>query len=362
MTSSAASAFRAEPNPFTNDPLLWEAVVRRDPRADGRFVTAVVTTGVYCRPTCPARRPKRENVAFYPDPATAEQAGFRPCKRCRPDGLSPREEHAGRIARACRLIEEAEEPPPLGRLAADVGLSPHHFHRLFKAALGVTPRAYAAARRADRVRDGLKGGAGVTEALYDAGFNSGGRFYEAAPALLGMTPAAYKGGGRGEAIRYAVEPCALGWVLVAATARGVCAIRLGDGPGALVDELRDRFPKAELHDADPAFGDLVGRVVAFVERPGRGLDLPLDIRGTAFQERVWRALRAIPTGETASYAEIARRVGSPAAVRAVAGACGANPVALAVPCHRVVRSGGGLGGYRWGTERKRELLRREAER
>jgi AraC family transcriptional regulator of adaptative response/methylated-DNA-[protein]-cysteine methyltransferase len=338
----------------------WAAVLARDASADGVFVYSVATTGVYCRPTCPARRARPEHVAFHASPEAAEQAGFRPCKRCRPDGVGLAEQRAAMIAEACRFIERAAEAPSLAALARRAGVSPFHFHRQFKAATGVTPKAYAAAERARRVREGLAGqSASVTEAIYDAGFNSNGRFYESSNDMLGMTPSDYRAGGAGAVIRFAIAACSLGSILVAASERGVCAILLGDDPDALARELQDRFPKAELIGGDGDFERLVADVVGFVEWPALGLDLPLDIRGTAFQQRVWRALRDIPVGETASYAEIAEAIGAPKAVRAVAGACAANPLAVAIPCHRVVRTDGALSGYRWGAERKRALLAKE---
>lgn len=337
----------------------WEALRRRDPAADGRFVYAVRSTGVYCRPSCAARPARPENVVFYAGNAEAERAGFRPCKRCRPDGPSQNDRRAEAVARACRLIEEAEEAPPLEELATEAGMSPHHFHRIFKQVTGVTPRAYVQANRAVRVAGALQQAGSVTEAIYEAGYGSSGRFYETAGARLGMTPTSYRKGGAGETIRFAVGVCSFGSILVAATERGICAILLGDDPDLLLCDLQDRFPKAELIGGDAAFETTVAQVVGFVEAPGTGLDLPLDIGGTAFQQRVWQALRAIPAGRTASYAEIAGAIGEPAAVRAVARACGANPIAVAIPCHRVVRSDGGLSGYRWGVERKRDLLDRE---
>ncbi|MGA1858088.1 bifunctional DNA-binding transcriptional regulator/O6-methylguanine-DNA methyltransferase Ada [Azospirillum sp. 11R-A] len=337
----------------------WEALRRRDPAADGRFVYAVRSTGVYCRPSCAARPARPENVAFYATNAEAEQAGFRPCKRCRPDGPSQGDRRAEAVAVACRLIEEAEEAPQLDELAAAAGMSPHHFHRIFKQVTGVTPRAYVQAQRAARVADALQQAGSVTEAIYEAGYGSSGRFYETAGARLGMTPTSYRRGGAGETIRFAVGISSLGSILVAATERGVCAILLGDDPDLLLRDLQDRFPRAELIGGDPAFEATVAQVVGFIEVPGTGLALPLDIGGTAFQQRVWQALRAIPAGRTASYAEIATAIGEPAAVRAVARACGVNPLAVAIPCHRVVRSDGGLSGYRWGVERKRDLLDRE---
>lgn len=339
----------------------WSRVVAREAAADGAFVYAVATTGVYCRPSCPSRVAKPSNVSFYASPAEAEAAGFRPCLRCNPKGSSRAEERASLVARACRLIEQADEAPQLGELAGRLGVSPSHFHRQFKQATGLTPRAWAAASRGRKVRSQLAGPAGsVTEAIYDAGFNSSSRFYEHADAVLGMTPSAYRGGGRGSDIRFAVGQCSLGAILVAQSDRGVCAITLGDDPGALVRDLQDRFPKANLIGGDAAFEALVAEVVGFVEAPGVGLGLPLDLRGTAFQERVWQALRQVPAGQTVSYAEVARRIGQPKAVRAVAQACGANSIAVAIPCHRVVRDNGELGGYRWGVERKRALIDKEA--
>ncbi|MGE3932776.1 MAG: bifunctional DNA-binding transcriptional regulator/O6-methylguanine-DNA methyltransferase Ada [Rhodospirillaceae bacterium] len=340
----------------------WEAVVRRDRAADGAFVYAVRTTGVYCRPSCAARRARRENVGFFDTTAAAVRAGFRACKRCRPDAADPAAAPAAVVARACRLIDEAEEAPSLDDLARAAGLSRFHFHRVFKAQTGVTPKAYAAARRRERVQAALGDGASVTAAIYTAGFSSNGRFYDAASGMLGMTPTAYRRGGPGETIRFAVGRCWLGAVAVAATDRGVCAILLGDDPDALLRDLQDRFPKAALIGGDRAFESTVAAVVAFVESPGQGLALPLDVRGTAFQERVWRALRDIPPGTTVSYTALAATIGHPAAVRAVAQACAANPAAVAIPCHRVVRTDGSLSGYRWGLDRKRALIDREAGR
>lgn len=337
----------------------WEAVVRRDPRADGAFVYAVQTTGVYCRPSCGARLPRRENVRFFATGREAEQAGFRACKRCRPDGPSLAERRAEAVRRACRAIADADGPPRLEALARAVGMSPHHFHRVFKAATGVTPRAYAAARRAERVRRGLGQAASVTDAVYDAGFGASSRFYAAADEILGMAPSRFRQGGRGEAIRFAVGQCSLGAILVAATERGVCAILLGDDAEALVRDLQDRFRAAELRGGDADFEGWVAAVVGLVESPAAETNLPLDVRGTAFQQRVWQALRLVPPGTTASYGEIAARIGAPRSARAVAGACAANPLAVAIPCHRVVARDGSLGGYRWGIERKRALLRRE---
>lgn len=346
-------------NDVSGDP-RWQAVAGRDAAADGRFVYAVKTTGVYCRPSCGSRLALRRNVAFYADGAEAQAAGFRPCRRCRPDDISPAQRDAALVARACRMIEEAEELPKLDDIAASVGLSPWHFHRVFKAVTGLTPRGYGTAHRARRVRQGLAGeAASVTQAIYDAGFNSNSRFYEASDAMLGMTPSAFRDGGRDTDIRFAIGECSLGSILVATSAKGVCAIFLGDDPDMLLRDLQTRFAKANLIGGDAAFEALVARVVGFVEQPGLGLDLPLDLRGTAFQQRVWQALRTVPAGETVSYAEIARRIGSPKSVRAVAQACGANKIAVAIPCHRVIRGDGDVSGYRWGVERKRTLLARE---
>jgi len=338
----------------------WTAVVARDSRADGKFFYAVRTTGVYCRPSCGSRRARPENLQFYATTADAERAGFRPCKRCKPDQPSLDRQHAAKVAKICRLIENAEEPPSLAELAGKAGLSAYHFHRIFKAVTGVTPRAYAAAHRAKRMRSELGRGATVTEAIYGAGYGSNGRFYETADAVLGMTPSNYRAGGANTEIRFALGECSLGSILVARSERGICAILLGDDPAALARDLQDRFPRARLIGGDKEFERLVAKVVGFVEAPALGLDLPLDVRGTAFQQRVWQALRKIPAGATASYTEIAKRIGAPKSVRAVAQACAANALAVAIPCHRVVRNDGALSGYRWGVERKRALLRREA--
>ena len=342
------------------DDQRWAAFARREAAADGSFVVCVRTTRIYCRPTCPARRALRHNVEFRDTCAEAERAGYRACKRCKPNAASQAERHAAAVARACRLIEAAETMPSLDILAKAAGLSAYHFHRVFKAATGVTPRAYASQHRATPVAGGLRDAETVTDAVYDAGFNASSRFYETTNARLGMTPTAYRNGGIGATIRFAVAECSLGSILVATTPKGVCAILIGDDPDALARNLQDRFPKAEIVGDDAGFEAIVAKVIGFVEAPGKGLELPLDITGTAFQQRVWQALRAIPMGETASYAEVAAAIGAPAAVRAVAAACKANPVALAIPCHRVVRSDGGISGYRWGVERKRALIAREA--
>jgi AraC family transcriptional regulator of adaptative response/methylated-DNA-[protein]-cysteine methyltransferase len=333
-------------------------VLARDPAA--AFFYSVKTTGVYSRPSCAARQARPENVAFHPTREAAERAGFRACKRCRPGQPSLAEEHAQRVARLCREIEAAEQPLTLEALARRAGLSAYHLHRVFKAVTGVTPRAYAAAQRAKRVREALDRSGSVTEAIYDAGYSSSGRFYADVNPGLGMTPTRFRAGGAGTDIRFAIGECSLGAILVAASEKGVCAILLGEDPEALAHDLERRFPRANLIGADPAFEARVAQVVGLVERPGQGAALPLDVRGTAFQRRVWQALREIPAGTTRSYAEVARAIGAPRAVRAVAQACGANPLAVAIPCHRVVRNDGALAGYRWGVERKRALLDREA--
>jgi AraC family transcriptional regulator, regulatory protein of adaptative response / methylated-DNA-[protein]-cysteine methyltransferase len=337
----------------------WAQVVARDPGADGLFFFSVRTTGVYCRPSCASRRANPCNVSFHATAVAAEAAGFRPCKRCRPDQLDARRAAAERIARACRLIESADEVPTLEQLARSVNLSPFHFHRLFKSATGVTPKQYAVAHRTRKLKAALHSGKSVTAAIFDAGFNSNSRFYENSAALLGMTPTDYRRGGGSAEIRFAVGQCSLGAVLVASSRRGVCAILLGDDPATLLRDLQDRFANATLIGGDRNFEALVARVVGLVEAPQRALDLPLDVQGTAFQQRVWEALRQIEPGSTATYADIACKIGQPAAARAVALACRDNPLAVAIPCHRVVRKDGGLSGYRWGIERKRSLLARE---
>jgi AraC family transcriptional regulator of adaptative response/methylated-DNA-[protein]-cysteine methyltransferase len=356
---TAQTARGAVEGDFDGSDQRWDAVVRRDATADGRFVYAVTSTGVFCRPSCGARLPRRDNVLFFDQPDQAVTAGFRPCRRCRPDLPPKTQRQAALIAAVCRMIEDADEPPTLEGLAAAAGLSRFHFQRLFKTVTGVTPKAYLAAHRHDRVRRELTVAATVTEAIYDAGYNSNGRFYAVSSAILGMTPTDYRDGGRGQTIRFAIGACSLGAILVAASGVGICAILLGDDPDGLIADLERRFPKAQLIGGDAGFEDWVARVVGLVEQPAQGLDLPLDIRGTAFQQRVWQALRAIAPGTTASYTDIARVIGQPAAARAVARACAANPLAVAIPCHRVVRQDGGLSGYRWGVARKRALLTRE---
>jgi AraC family transcriptional regulator of adaptative response/methylated-DNA-[protein]-cysteine methyltransferase len=339
----------------------WMQVVARDRSADGQFWYSVATTGIYCRPSCPSRAANPKNVQLHDTLKDAKATGFRPCKRCNPDGPSIDEETGKLVAKACRLIESSNERLSLEALASAVGRSPSHFHRQFKLISGLTPKEYADAHRANRIREGLMKNTSVTEAIYDAGFNSSGRFYEKSNELLGMTPTQYRAGGANEEILFAVGQSILGAILVASSKKGIAAILLGDDPEKLVRQLQDRFPKAKLIGAEKDYEALVARVVGFIEAPGKsGLGLPLDIRGTAFQQRVWRALRQIPAGETVTYTDIAKKIGSPKSVRAVAGACAANNIAVAIPCHRVVRTDGSLSGYAWGVERKRALIAKEA--
>jgi AraC family transcriptional regulator of adaptative response/methylated-DNA-[protein]-cysteine methyltransferase len=349
----------AEEGRYADDESRWSAVARRDPAADGRFWFSVRTTGVYCRPSCPARRARRENVRFHPSPGAAERAGFRACRRCRPRDAEFAQRHRRAVARACRAIASAEREPSLAELARAAGLSPSHFQRLFRSQTGLTPKRYAAGLRARRFEAMLSRGARVSDAIAAAGFGSSGRMYAGSNARLGMTPREFRAGGEGVALRFAVRECSLGLVLVGATDKGVCAILLGNGRAALERDLRRRFPRAQILEADTAFERLVARAIAQVEHPARPFALPLDLRGSVFELAVWEALRRIPPGSTASYSDVARRIGRPHAARAVARACAANPLAVAIPCHRVVRADGSRAGYRWGPERKRALLERE---
>ncbi len=339
----------------------WAAVVTREAESDGRFVYSVSTTGVYCRPSCAARLAKPEHVRFHASTDAAEQAGFRPCKRCRPNETSFRDRQARSVADACRFIEQAEVSPSLNQLAGRARLSPFHFHRLFKRIVGLTPRDYAAACRERRVQEELRRRPTVTEAVMEAGYQSSGRFYARATKVLGMTPTAYRAGGEAETLHFAVGACSLGAILVAQSQRGICAILLGDDPARLLCDLQDRFPRARLIGGDRRFEHVLAAVVGFVDRPSERWSLPLDIRGTAFQRRVWHALQEIPVGRRVSYSALARQLGLPTGVRAVARACAANPLAVAIPCHRVVRTDGSLAGYRWGLARKRALLEKEAK-
>lgn len=341
------------------DARRWAAVLARDKSADGTFFFSVKSTGIYCRPSCASRRAKRENVAFHETAADAEAAGFRPCKRCRPDEMSLEARRAEIVAAACRLLEH-DDVPNLDELAKASGLSRFHFHRVFKDIVGVTPKDYAMAHRRESVRQELQRSASVTDAIYNAGFNSSGRFYASAAESLGMTPTTFRKGGKHEVLTFAFGQSSLGDVLVASSAKGIAAILIGNDREKLTTELRKIFPHAELTEGNRQFEKTVAHVVAFVEHPEKSADLPLDIRGTAFQQRVWKALRAIPLGTTATYTDIADRIGNPKAVRAVARACATNPLAIVVPCHRVVRADGSMAGYRWGVDRKRKLIEREA--
>lgn len=361
MTTNLPPRKAAPPGPWHTEGARWNALRRRDLSADGSFFYSVETTGIYCYPSCPARLPKPQNVAFHGSRQLAEAAGFRPCRRCRSD-LPPRvEREAAQAVQLCRLIDDSCEEPPLEQLAAHIGYSPSAAHRMFKRATGITPKAYAAARRAQRLREELTEDSGsVASAIYGAGYGSSGRLYEKSDQLLGMTPSAFRRGGDNVAIRFAVGECSLGSVLVASTDKGVCSVLLGDHPEPLVHDLERRFPRATLRGADGDFETLVARVVGLIDGPSPGSSpLPLDIRGTAFQRRVWTALAQIPRGQRRTYSQVAEAIGAPGSARAVAGACAANPVAVVIPCHRVVRRDGTLSGYRWGIERKRSLLARE---
>lgn len=357
LATDAARGARAED-------ARWSAVVTRDRRADGTFVYAVATTGVYCQPSCGARLPRRENVSFFPSPKAAERGGYRACKRCRPNEPS-RDRRAERVAIMCRMLDAADggERPPLAALARATSLSPFHAHRLFKEVTGLTPRAYARARRDERMRESLSSATSVTDAIYTAGYGGASRFYARAKDALGMTASAYRAGGNRETIRYVLGECSLGAILVATTEEGVCALLLGDGPRALERDLAVRFPRATRvrADRDDSLAATLRRAVAHVEDPRRAASLPLDVRGTVFQARVWDALRKVAPGETTTYAALAAKLGVPSGARAVAAACAANPVAVLVPCHRVVRKDGALAGYRWGLARKRALLARETD-
>jgi AraC family transcriptional regulator of adaptative response/methylated-DNA-[protein]-cysteine methyltransferase len=347
-------------NAITSDP-RWLAVIKREKTGDGTFYYSVKTTGVYCRPSCASRLARPENVLFHQTPEDAERAGFRACKRCKPKGASLIKENAAKISKVCRLIDRSEESLSLDQLAKYAGMSVFHLHRTFKAITGLTPSGYAAAHRSNRVRRTLNKTRSVTDAIYDAGFNSSSRFYESSNEVLGMTPTTFRDGGANTAIHFAIGECTLGSILVAKSERGVCAVLIGDDPLQLMRDLQDQFPKANLIGGESGYEDMVAKVVGLIEKPGVGLDLPLDIRGTAFQQRVWKALQQIPVGSTASYADIAKSIGMPKAVRAVAHSCGANSLAVAIPCHRVIRNDGALSGYRWGVERKQALLDREAQ-
>ena len=347
-----------------NDP-RWASVIARDNKADGAFYYSTKTTGIYCRPSCGSRRAKPENIAFHNTQEEAENAGFKPCKRCKPHGVSLQKQYTIKATQACRIIEKTENTIKLEELAKQVGLSPYHFHRIFKEITGLTPRQYKSAHREKQVRRKLNivknTGSSVTDAIFDAGYSSNSRFYEKSKKVLGMTPSSYRTGGKNEEIHFAVGECSLGSVLVASSKKGVCAILMGDDPNWLAEDLQNRFPKARLIGGDTNFEHIVAKVVGMIDAPDISPDLPLDVRGTAFQKRVWHAMCEIPLGETVSYTDIARYIGSPNSARAVARACVSNKLAVAIPCHRVIRNNGNMSGYRWGVERKRTLLSKESE-
>lgn len=350
------------PSSKDHDDHRWQAVVDRNPRPDEAFVYAVSTTGVFCRPSCGARTPLRKNVSFYRTSSEAKLAGFRACKRCEPESVDPRQRQRELVVQACRRIERATKEPTLQELARAVGLSPFHFSRVFKRIVGVTPKQYAMAYRARVAVKNLKTSKDVTTAIYDSGYGASSRFYESVQSRHGMTATAMRKGGKGTEIRYAFGESSLGLVAVAATAKGICAVLFGASRDALTEDLNGRFPRAVLEAADPGsdFEQWVERTVDYLDGKSELFELPLDVRGTAFQELVWRTLRDLPAGQTTSYGEIAARIGRPKSARAVAGACAANPVAVIVPCHRVVRADGHLSGYRWGIQKKRQLLDRES--
>jgi AraC family transcriptional regulator of adaptative response/methylated-DNA-[protein]-cysteine methyltransferase len=338
----------------------WEAVRSRDGAFDGVFVYAVRSTGIYCRPSCPSRRPRREYIRYFETPDDAEREGYRACRRCQPDKRTPDEPNLALVQRICRYLSEPRDQiPTLDELAQEFHLSPYHLQRTFKRIVGVTPRQYAEAQRLERFKAGLKQGESVTDALYDAGYPSNSSAYTQAARQFGMTPAAYRAGGAA-AIAYTVAESPLGWLLVAGTTKGLCAVRLGDSPAALEAELASEFPAAGVTRDDTGLGAPVMALMDYLHGAQPHLDLPVDVRATAFQQQVWRALQAIPAGSTRSYKEVAATIGRPTAARAVARACATNPVALVIPCHRVIREDGNPGGYRWGLERKKRLLAQEA--
>lgn len=346
---------------YQTDDARWEAVTKRDKNADGSFYYAITTTGIYCYPSCPSRLALRSNTQFFDTALDATQAGFRPCKRCKSDQAIPLIRDARMIAQTCRMIENADEIPSLNTLAQSQNMSSFHFHRLFKSITGITPKAYVIAYRANKIRTELTThNTSITDASYSAGFNSSGRFYAASTEILGMTPTNFKNGGNSEIIHYSIGACSFGPILVARSKKGVCAILIHNDDNPILADLQKRFPKATLVEDPSDFQHWLAQVIQFVETPKKNLELPLDIRGTVFQQRVWHILQKTPLGTTASYTDIATQLGDPKAVRAVARACAANPIALLVPCHRVIRSDGGISGYRWGVENKLTLIAREA--
>lgn len=346
-------------NAMLTDDQCWQAVLARDPNADGQFVFAVLTTAIFCRPSCTARRALRQNVRFYKDVASALEAGFRPCKRCQPDKTHPQQQRLEKVAAACRLLEQ-DQPVTLAELAAAVAMSPYHFHRLFKAVTGVTPKAWQQAFRARRLRETLANSETITDAVLAAGFPDSSSYYRNADSALGMTARAFRRGGASCPVWFTLTDCTLGRCLVAESERGICAVLLAQSDDALLAQLSNLFPHARQAEDDPQLTARVQQVIAHIERPYSPFTLPLDLRGTAFQLQVWQALRQIPAGERVSYQALAHAIGKPGAVRAVASACAANKLAVIVPCHRVVRQSGALSGYRWGAERKAQLLAREA--
>lgn len=344
---------------MTTDDQRWRQVVERDRSAEDRFVLGVTTTGIFCRPGCPARTPKREHVEFFPDAGSALRAGYRPCKRCRPLGLSIQDETLGKIQRACRIIDDSDRAPTLDELAAAVHLSPYHFHRTFKSVMGLTPKQYADLGRQERIRRRLRAGGTVTDAIFDAGFSSSGQYYARHARRLGMHPSTYQKGGRGAHITWVTVPSTLGLMLLAETRQGLCFLQFGDDEASLLDELKREYPFATIDAGDRSLADRATTIAGAMNDPATLPALPIDVAGTDLQLRVWAALRDIPSGSTMTYGEMAQKVGAPNAIRAVASACAKNPVAVLVPCHRVVRSNGDLAGYRSGIERKRQLLERE---
>jgi AraC family transcriptional regulator of adaptative response/methylated-DNA-[protein]-cysteine methyltransferase len=339
----------------------WTAIVNRDAHADAHFIYAVRTTGIYCRPSCPSRRPDRRNVVFFDTPAEARAGGFRACKRCRPDERPAADPWVEKIGRACALLAQAEHPPSLHALASRFAASAAHFQRMFTRIVGVSPRAYAEAHRAHRVKSGLRRSPTVTDALFDAGYQSSSRFYEGVVKRIGMAPSVYRRGGAGEVIRYTTVRSDLGWVLIAMTARGLCAVSMGDSADRLKAALEREYPAAVLERSSAGLAEMARTIVGLVDGHPPSSDLPFDVRATAFQWRVWSALSKIPAGETRTYGELAAAIGRPRAARAVARACASNRLALAIPCHRAVPASGGAGGYRWGASRKQALLAREGK-
>ena len=344
---------------YSTDAERWKAVVDREKSADGCFYYAVKTTGIFCRPSCSSKLPNRENVEYFLSCQDAQESGYRACKKCRPTGTTGKDEAEQKVIKACRIIEKSNPVPKLGDLAKEVGLSPYHFHRLFKKHVGVTPKQFASSHRSKRFRDSLKSSESITEAFYEAGYSSSSGVYNKNQDHLSMKPKEYKAGGVGITIHYGIAECIFGWAIVAATDRGICSIEFGDNPAVLPQQLQDRFPKATVTKAGPGFARLIEEVVNFIKAPSDNFNLPLDIQGTAFQQQVWTLLRQIKPGQTMSYTEVAEKMGNPKAVRAVATACGANRLAVVIPCHRVISKDGKLSGYRWGVEKKKILLDNE---